>query len=182
MLQKGERMKKITMLFEIILLIVGLSFLSYSTYNFSKVLPVPIVIEKKPDKVFIEARNALRVLNAPNNRFDDLAHAVTNASKMTNLSPSLIVSLMYTESEFKYTAVSKKGYRGLMQTPWASHYADVDILYGCKILKDKLYEANNDLLFALALYKGGNNPEAKKYAKETHKLYLKVKKDMKGVS
>jgi len=167
---------RITIFVDVVLLFVSISFLSYSGYSFNKILPVPISIITKGDIVLEEANKALNLLNAPEAKRNDLAAAVTSASKLTNLSPTLIISLIYTESEFKYTAISKKGYKGLMQTPWATfEYADVDILYGCRILKEKLRIANDDLLFALALYKGGNNPEAKKYAKETFVLYKKIK-------
>jgi soluble lytic murein transglycosylase-like protein len=168
---------RLTILADVILLFFSLSFLFYSGYSLNKVLPVAIDIIPKKDLVLDESRRVLSVLNAPVDKKEELAHAVSTASKLTDLSPSLIASLMYTESEFKYTAVSKKGYKGLMQTPWATlEYADVDILYGCRILKQKLRAADNDLLHALALYKGGDNSEAKKYAKQTFVLYQKVKK------
>jgi soluble lytic murein transglycosylase-like protein len=160
---------------EIVLLLFSLTFLFYSGHNFGKVLPVPVYILNH-DPVVSEAKMALYILNAPINKINELTSSVANVSKITKLNPTLIVALMYTESEFKYNAVSNKGYKGLMQTPWATkEYADVDILYGCRILNEKLLIADGDMLFALALYKGGNNPEAKKYARQTMNLYMKIK-------
>jgi soluble lytic murein transglycosylase-like protein len=118
------------------------------------------------------AQVALYKVGAPSNKINDLSKAVTNASAMTDLSPELIVALMKTESEFNYKAISSKGYKGLMQTPWATFkWASVDTLHGAEILREKLRYSRGDLKLALALYKGGNNEAARGYAIETFALY-----------
>jgi soluble lytic murein transglycosylase-like protein len=82
---------------------------------------------------------------------------------------------MKTESDFNKKAVSPKNYKGLMQTPKATfEYPEVDTLYGVKILEDKLKSSNGNMLKALALYKGGDNPIARLYAKEVYVLYKKL--------
>jgi len=111
---------------------------------------------------------------APKDQIETLSRAVTDACKVSNreISPALIVSLMDTESGFNKDAVSSRGYRGLMQTPWASaKWPDVDILLGVRILEEKLRIANNNLPFALALYKGGDNRLAHRQAGKTLRIY-----------
>jgi len=121
------------------------------------------------------AQLALYKVKAPPGKINDLSKAVTNASAMTDLSPELIVALMKTESEFNYKAVSNKGYKGLMQTPWATFkWASVDTLHGAEILREKLRYSRGDLKLALALYKGGNNEAARAYATETFALYKRL--------
>ena len=59
-----------------------------------------------------------------------------------------------------------------MQTPIATkQWQDVDILIGCKILEEKIGYAKGDIRLALALYKGGNNPMAKRQAEQVINLY-----------
>ena len=45
------------------------------------------------------------------------------------------------------------------------------MLHGVRILQQKLKETNGDISKALALYKGGNNPVAKKQAKHVIEIY-----------
>jgi len=158
-----------------IMLILGIFCLMYTVHDFYSILPVPIFVEDDPIKV--KSEEMLRHAGCPEKRIPVLAHAVSTASKSTGgeISPALIVALVKTESTYKSDAVSSKGYKGLMQTPKATfEYADVDILYGVRILKDKIHIANGNLELALALYKGGNNPEAKRYAKQTLNLYIQL--------
>jgi soluble lytic murein transglycosylase-like protein len=121
--------------------------------------------------------DALTHLNAADDEIADLTSAITTASKSTSLDPLLLVAVMYTESRFDHKAVSKKRYKGLMQTPWASmKYKDVDTLYGARILKDKLRVAGDDLHLALSLYKGGRNKTAERQATETLEVYQEIQK------
>src|SRR2546426_8790226 len=60
---------------------------------------------------------------------------------------------MKTESNFNKHAISYKFYKGLMQTPEYSGYIDIDILWGARILQEKLEMTHYDLRKALALYK-----------------------------
>jgi len=118
-------------------------------------------------------------LGAPPEKIEDLTVAIKSASASAQVSPILLVALMYTENEnFDYKAVSERGYKGLMQTPWASmRWADVDTLLGAKILQEKLKLTGYDLLEALRLYKGGKNPTATRQAKRTMAVYEDLLKE-----
>jgi len=138
----------------------------------------PVKVENKTSidirKETIERK--IRFLKAPERDIKELTRAIDVVSKITHKHPDLIIAIMSTESEFKRTALSCKGYKGLMQTPRASfEYLDVDTLYGVRILEEKLRITDGDLLKALTLYKGGNNPSARKYARQTYKLYNELK-------
>ena len=136
---------------------------------------------KENDRLMQESRYALFHRGAPEDQIEILARAVTNACKTANrqITPALVVCLIETESGFKGNVVSPEGYRGLMQTPWASiKWPDVDILLGVRILEDKMRITNNNLPRALALYKGGTSHLAQRHARETLRIYhdlLKVK-------
>ena len=94
---------------------------------------------------------------------------------------------METESTFKLTAISSKGYKGVLQTPTATmQYFDVDTLHGARILEDKIRYADGDLKEALILYKGGGrNKEARKQAtqqvNEVYDLYFELKNKYGGL-
>lgn len=116
--------------------------------------------------------NQLKYLGAPEEKIQRLTDAIKYASFVTSISEELIIALIKTESNFKAKAISSKRYKGLMQTPSATFiYFDVDILHGCRIFEDKLKIAKGNMLRALSLYKGGDNPVAMKYAKQTYNLY-----------
>jgi len=104
-----------------------------------------------------------------------LIPAFLKAGQIYSIDPVLLVVLCYTESTFDPNAVSKKNYKGLMQTPHKTGYTDIDIMYGARILKEKMDVANGDKIKALALYKGGLNNEAFKQATKTYDIYRKVK-------
>jgi len=127
-----------------------------------------------------ETDKLVRILSSHNLSLDEshrIARSIKLASRETGIPELLIFSLMKTESSFRRNAVSKKNYKGLMQTPKATFdYAEVDVLYGAMILKEKLRLANNDLKLALALYKGGNNKLAHKQAAEVIEIYDSYKK------
>lgn len=158
-------------IFRSVVLVVSVTFLAMSYHNFVISLPQPVTQRLVTDRACI----ALQRVNAPEKKIAELGVAITHASAMTGISPELLTALIKTESEFQYRAVSEKGYKGLMQTPWATmKWAEVDILYGAKILEEKLKLSNNNLKLALALYKGGNNEVAHKYADETIKIYRRL--------
>ena len=100
-------------------------------------------------------------------------------AKAIGVSPELILALMYTESRFDMKALSPtKQYKGLMQTPWASkEYADVDVLYGARILEEKMKSSHArkpngvDMRTAIAMYKGGLSRQAFSQADEVLRLY-----------
>ena len=106
-----------------------------------------------------------------------LARSFYDIGTDNQLDPLLLCSLAQTESRFRLNARSPKDYKGILQTPFATmKWADVDILIGAKILKDKLWLSDGDLLKAIQLYKGGNNPEALKEAKEVLRIYNDCRK------
>lgn len=155
------------------LLVSTTLLLLYSAYTFQEVVPNPVKCNKEISDT--DSYKALKILGADKKHLSDLAHSVESASKLTGISSVLLVSLMYTESNFNTRAVSSKNYKGLMQTPQATFiYPAVDILHGAKILEDKLKISKNDLYRAVSLYKGGDNPAARKYAKETLRLYASI--------
>jgi hypothetical protein len=124
---------------------------------------------------------ALLDLGAPENKVGELADAVRNASRATNLPKELLVALVHTESSFRERAVSKKGYKGLMQIPQEIPYTDAHILVGARILEDKVRLAKGDIGAALAMYKGGKDkPMAQRYAAHTIRVYDKLRKNRKG--
>lgn len=155
-------------IFKPAILVVVLVYFGFICHDFVLSIPQPVTRVVTTSR----AQIALHKVGAPPAKIQDLSRAVTSAAAMTNLSPELIVALMKTESEFNYKAVSSKGYKGLMQTPSATFkWASVDTLYGAEILREKLKYSNGDLKLALALYKGGNNELAHKYAIETMRIY-----------
>jgi hypothetical protein len=139
-------------------------------------LIVPTEVQPTHAEQVDRVKQSLMKLGAPLEKVEDLAIAIKSASASAQVSPILLVALMYTENErFDYEAVSVKGYKGLMQTPWASmRWADVDTLLGARILQEKLRLTGNDLLEALRLYKGGKNPTATRQAKRTMAVYEKL--------
>ncbi len=155
--------------------------LSVAAYNnLTKVLPVAVKIEQE-NKIISTIKKDLHELNAPPHKIPELANAVYIAHQSTGLNPKLVVSLMYTESNFKTNAVgpqnrTKIRYKGLMQTPTATWFSDVDVLYGARILKQKLEISDFDLRKALALYKGGNNRVAFRQADQVLKLYSELQR------
>lgn len=130
--------------------------------------PGQIVVKPYPDDGLTLVLNRL---HAPKDRIPEMESALRLASDRTGIDGKLLAVLAFTESNFKKTAVSGKGYKGLMQTPSASFFTDVDILYGARILKEKLRLTGGNLLEALTLYKGGDRPSARKQANRVLAIY-----------
>jgi len=162
-----------------ILCIISISSVLTTTFN-SYLLSLPTPVKGFESNPIIEEIKAdLIKLNVPQAKIQKIAEATYVAYKSTGINPKLILALMKTESNFKEDAIgpvnrTKIRYKGLLQTPSASYFPDVDILHGARILEQKLKVTNNDLLHALALYKGGNNKVAHKQAKEVIILYQKL--------
>jgi len=140
-------------------------------------VPEPIKTVKKEatkeDKLVV----ALKFLRAPKDRIDVLQKSIHQAAKSTGFKPELITAVMYKESQFNENAVSPKGYKGLMQTKWASfEYPEVDTLYGAKELEMWYRYSKGDVRRALAHYNGGMKPPkcSWRYSDETYNLYLKL--------
>ena len=137
-----------------------------------KTLKQPIIKEKDNET---RIRRSLVFLEVPKDRHRELVRCIKVATSCTGIKEELVIALMSTESEFNKNAISPKNYKGLMQTPKATFkYPEVDTLYGAKILEDKLKTSNGNMMMALTLYKGGNNELARKYARQTYKLYQKL--------
>ena len=160
--------KQIFMMFAVILA-------SYGIHNFYNSLPIPTKVYEV-DTIKEEAKLSLVVLRAPGDKIEKLSNGVAIASRATGISSTLIVSIIWSESNFKEKAISPKGYKGLMQTPSATFiYSDVDILHGARVLEEKLRLTKGDLNEAMMLYKGGRNSLAKKQAEETIRIYKYVR-------
>lgn len=100
-----------------------------------------------------------------------IAIAIYNSHRISKFDPIFLAELISSESQFNIKARSCKNYKGLMQTPTMTGDPDVDVLYGTKILMEKWEIAKGDPLKAVALYKGGWNKQAIKYAKEMLRNY-----------
>jgi soluble lytic murein transglycosylase-like protein len=159
--------------------------------SYHETLPIPmrIVVEKSSTEKLMspaeieQARvvKALTYLKCPEAKVKKITEGIIRGAKAIGVKPELILAILFTESRFNMQAVSRKGYKGLMQTPWASkEYADVDILYGARILEEKMHypQANRngrlDIRTVLALYKGGLSSEAFKQADEVMRLYSQL--------
>ena len=133
-----------------------------------RITPAQIVVKPYPNDGLTLVLNTL---HAPKDRIPEMESALRLASDRTGIDGKLLAVLVFTESNFKKRAVSGKGYKGLMQTPSASFFTDVDILYGARILKEKLKLTRGDLFEALTLYKGGDGPSARKQANRVLEIY-----------
>jgi len=158
-----------------LLIIFVLSFNVFIKFrHIEEKMPLPFVIVEKSvnDPRFQEIKDTLLKLGCANKSVDKITTAILEGADKIKIDPKLIAALIRTESDFDKKAVSEKGYKGLMQTPIATkQWEDVDILIGCKILEEKIGYAKGDIRLALALYKGGNNPLAKKQAEHVIQLY-----------
>lgn len=140
-----------------------------SVNSFKRSNPKIVIKGKEEDKVVIMVSNMGGV--ADKNIYK-IATGLKISQQVAGISPPLMASVLKTESDFKKTAISPKGYKGMAQTPTATmEYEEVDILHGAMILRDKINIANGNVLKGLALYKGGDNPMAWKLARETYALY-----------
>lgn len=140
---------------------------------------LPVAVKINEYVVLIQIKNDLADLNAPQNDIVELSNAIYASHQSTGIHPKLITALMYTESNFNKKAIGPENwtgirYKGLMQTPTATYYSDVDTLHGSRILKEKLSMANHDLRTALAMYKGGKNPMAFKQADEVLTVFRRL--------
>jgi soluble lytic murein transglycosylase-like protein len=162
------------------------------TYHSS--LPVPMKLIQKPTISTtvvkpIEVQKleiALKYLNCPKEKWSTLSDAILKAAQAIRVQPEFVAVLIFTESRFNMRAVSSKGYKGLLQTPMASKtYADVDVLYGCRILEEKMKDPRAkrngqvDMRTVLALYKGGYNKMAFKQADEVLTVYKRLQQKIK---
>jgi hypothetical protein len=120
----------------------------------------------------------LKILGCPESKILSIGHGITHAANRTGLKGLLIASLIYTESNFRTDVISRKGYKGILQTPTATGIPLIDICHGADILMEKLHLTKGNLLKALTLYKGGFNPEARKQARQVLLVYRHVIKNV----
>jgi len=147
--------------------------------EFNKTRLLPMKIESTENKDIKRTKEALAILNLPANKIPTYSESVILASRAADVDPVLIVALMYTESSFKVTARSSKGYTGLMQTPSRTGYVEADIMHGASILKEKLQISKGDIHKALTFYKGSKydkNNLGYKQATQVLDLYNKLNK------
>lgn len=159
-----------------ILVIMVLSIIIFIQYqNESKSL-VPITISNvtntEKDNPVSRKLNSIGVPSNPR-----LVSAICFASQQYNISEDLIISITWTESNFKERAVSCKGYNGLMQIPHKVFQEDANVLIGTKILREKMKIANGDMTKAILLYKGYPLDSARGHqqVKKVFSLYHKLK-------
>ena len=168
--------KLVTLLLELICIFYIVNVFN----NFTTSLPVPIQPISE-NLILKEIKEDLVTLKAPIAKIPKLAQSVYTSHQATGINPKLVLALMKTESNFNESAIGPKNrtairYKGILQTPTASWFTDVDILHGVRIFEEKLKITKNDIPKALALYKGGNNQVARKQANEVLTVYKSLQK------
>lgn len=144
--------------------------------DFQQSLPQPVCIEE--DTRLTEVRKALKLLG----KDQKFATPLYQSAVASSIDPLLWTCNIQCESEFKITAKSNKGYKGLGQTPQAAMktgYELADLTYAACVYQEKVKIAKGDTKLAWALYKGGNNPAAKKEAEKVFVLHRKLKEQIK---
>jgi hypothetical protein len=155
----------------ILLCVLSLILGGYSLYGLTQLFH-PVTKTSTVDSGYNIIRQSLVHLQCPRQKILRVSEGIEIATAKTGIGGVLLASLLFTESNFRSTVISNKGYRGIAQTPTATFiYPEVDILHGAMILKDKLKISNGNIVEALMLYKGGRNPEARKQAKEVMIVY-----------
>jgi hypothetical protein len=161
-----------------ICLILSIYSLTLSYGHFMGSLPTPCPTAENP--VLKNIKENLVFLGAPKKTFEDEVKAIYAGFITTNMPHELITAIVHTESTHNpkamgVVAYDGNRYGGLMGTDHPSGYSDVDILKGIRKFYDKLKSTNGNVPTALALYKGGNNPLARKEAAEVmrHRSYGK---------
>lgn len=147
--------------------------------DFQEAMPYPVQLNKV-DPRLVEVKKALQILG----RDQKFAEPVYVSAIAAGIDPLLWTCNIEKESEFKITAKSKKGYKGLGQTPQAkmvTGYEVADLTYAACVYKEKVQIAHGDTRLAWALYKGGNNPAAKKEADKVFVLYKQLKTKLEEV-
>lgn len=146
------------------------------SHDFHQAMPQPVQIAHE-DPALTEVRQALRILG----RDEAFAPDIVVTAKAKNINPLLWCANIECESEYKRTARSNKGYVGLGQTPQAVMrfgYDTADLMLAACILDEKRRIAKGSMTKAMQLYKGGDNPAAKKEADKVFRLYTKLKKQI----
>jgi hypothetical protein len=168
-------MKKLVM---IVFVVTLMGVIGYEWHGIATIIqPVTRLRNENHTPDFV--RKSLEYLGCPGSRILPIANAIKVSTDQTGIGGVLIACLLYTESGFRPTAVSPKGYAGLGQTPTATMiYPNVDVLHSAMILKDKMRIADGNMLKAISLYKGGDNPVARKQARAVLQVYNQVSKQI----
>lgn len=160
----------------IVATLITASSIFSTVHDFQAALPQPVCIEE--DYRLTEVKKALKLLE----KDQKFAVPLYQSAIASNIDPLLWTCNIQCESEFKITAKSKKGYQGLGQTPKAvgrTGYELADLTYAACVYQEKVKIAKGDTKLAWAMYKGGNNPAAKKEAEKVFALHRKLKEQMK---
>jgi hypothetical protein len=83
-----------------------------------------------------------------------LAPHFLTASRASGRSVDFLIALAKTESNGNERAVSSKGYKGLLQIPYAVYYPDANLLIGARIFNEKMELSKGNVKRAICLYKG----------------------------
>lgn len=148
---------------KIITILLVLLIMIYYISNFKFPVPIDPNMNKKSEEIITFLTNEI---NIPYN----IASSIVRISIFEEIDPFLIVSLIYTESSFNPKAKSKLGYYGLMQVKPKIDCIETNILYGIKILKNKINKYK-DLETAIIKYKG-YNISSDRGIKEKEKVFL----------
>lgn len=146
-------------------------------HDFQQSLPQPVCLEEDPR--LTEVKQALKILG----KDPKFAVPLYQSAIASNIDPLVWTCNIQTESEFKITAKSHKGYKGLGQTPSAvgrTGYELADLTYAACVYQEKLKIAKGDTKLAWALYKGGRSAEAYREAAKVFALYSKLKEKING--
>jgi hypothetical protein len=163
-------------------LLTATTFQIFNAVNeFHDTFPQPLEIKEKEDYKITETKQALTLLGK------DLkfAEPIVISARAGGIDPVFWACNIFCESEFKITAKSPKGYKGLAQTPKAvmkTGFEVADLTYGACVYKEKLTVAKGNKRLAMALYKGGNNPQAIKDANKVFVLHEKISKKIKELN
>lgn len=110
----------------------------------------------------------------------ELSRTFVFQGRYKRVDPVLLATIASPESEFNPNALSKKGYRGIMQASKQKfEFTSLDILNGIEKFCDFLRMANGDTRIALARYNYGTRPiipkESYNYADKILANYKKVR-------
>lgn len=137
----------------------------------------------KPIEISVlnETREALKLLDAPEDKLELLTKACYSAGFANDIDPVLIATIIKPESNFDIDAVSKKGYKSLMGTKTAVMnwtYAPSNIMLGACVLREKLNQYKT-VEKAMIFYKGKGGKDSQKFAKLQISLYKQIKTKIK---
>jgi len=148
-----------------------------TVHDFQSSLPQPVCIEE--DQRLRDVKKALALLG----KDQKFALPLYQSAVASGIDPLLWTCNIQCESEFKIAAKSKKGYKGLGQTPKAvmkTGYELADLTYAACIYREKVKIAKGNTRLAWALYKGGRSTEAHMEAAKVFALYHNIKEKING--